>query len=110
MFISSRTPEGEPAVCPVCEAVVRVEPSLFFSDAPCPSCGCLLWFVRIADQSVLLRPTEAARGRGLARFLSELAGLDESKLKRDPELLSRVELDSVQLVELAMELEDDWLE
>ena len=44
MTISSRTPEGEPNRCPVCGAVVAVEPSDPAGDAPCPRCGVLLWF------------------------------------------------------------------
>jgi acyl carrier protein len=39
MTISSRTPEGTPHRCPVCGHGLRVEPSLFFGDAPCPRCG-----------------------------------------------------------------------
>ena len=42
--ISSRTPEGEPFRCPACGAVDRIEPSRPPGDAPCPSCGQLLWF------------------------------------------------------------------
>ena len=41
---SSRTPEGTPNRCPVCNAEVRVEPSTPPGDAPCPNCGHLLWF------------------------------------------------------------------
>jgi len=41
---SSRTPEGWPDRCPVCGECVVIEPSLPTRDAPCPSCGCLLWF------------------------------------------------------------------
>ena len=41
---SSRTPEGQPHECPVCGTAVVVEPSLPPGDAPCPHCGCLLWF------------------------------------------------------------------
>jgi hypothetical protein len=45
MTIASRTPEGEPARCPVCGHAAAVEPSEFPTrDAPCPACGCLLWF------------------------------------------------------------------
>jgi hypothetical protein len=43
-IISSRTPEGQPACCPVCGHAARIEPSTFpTNDAPCPSCGHLLW-------------------------------------------------------------------
>ncbi len=41
--ISSRTPEGEPARCPICGVLDAIEPSLLGGDAPCPSCGHLLW-------------------------------------------------------------------
>jgi hypothetical protein len=43
-MISSRTPEGEPNLCQVCAAEIRLEPSRPPGDAPCPNCGTLLWF------------------------------------------------------------------
>ena len=107
MVISSRTPEGEPAECPICGAIVQIEPSINLSDAPCPSCGSLLWFLRLGGQNLLFRPNEAAQRKGLAKLLADLIGVSESQLQFDPELLSRIELDSVQLIELAMELEDE---
>jgi hypothetical protein len=44
MYISSRTPEGELGRCPMCGAHICIEPSWPPGDAPCPSCGCLVWF------------------------------------------------------------------
>jgi hypothetical protein len=44
MNISSRTPEGDPNHCPFCGHDLRLEPSQPLGDAPCPSCGSLLWF------------------------------------------------------------------
>jgi acyl carrier protein len=44
MTVSSRTPEGEPYRCPVCERWVLVEPSSPFGDSICPRCGQLLWW------------------------------------------------------------------
>ena len=44
MTISSRTPEGRPNHCPVCDAELALEPSSPAGDAPCPRCGHLLWF------------------------------------------------------------------
>ncbi len=107
MVISSRTPEGEPAECPICGVCVRMEPSITFSDAPCPSCGSLLWFIRLGGENLLFRPNEAAQRKGLAKLLAELTGLAESELQADPESLNRIELDSMDLLELAMELEDE---
>jgi hypothetical protein len=43
--ISSRTPEGQPNICPVCGKYLQIEPSSPAGDAPCPHCGCLLWYV-----------------------------------------------------------------
>jgi len=40
----TRTPEGQPILCPVCGKPVVIEPSQPAGDAPCPHCGCLLWF------------------------------------------------------------------
>src|SRR5215212_7529409 len=44
MIISSRTPEGDPHHCPVCQTAFRLEPSPGTRDAPCPACGVLVWF------------------------------------------------------------------
>jgi hypothetical protein len=107
MVVSSRTPEGEPAACPTCGHVVRAEPSLFFSDAPCPSCGSLLWFVRLGGQNLVVRPNDEARRRGLTKILSELTGISESRLRNEPASLDGLEPDSMDLVELVMELEDE---
>ena len=42
--ISSRTPEGLPNHCPICDASICIEPSMPSGDATCPNCGTLLWF------------------------------------------------------------------
>jgi adenylate cyclase len=44
MTVSSRTPEGDANRCPICGNTLRLEPSRPPGDAPCPSCGSLLWF------------------------------------------------------------------
>ena len=68
MAISSRTPEGDANRCPVCGQACRLEPSQLPRDAPCPSCGSLLWFekernpVTAGTASVLLQLGEARLG------------------------------------------------
>ena len=60
MNISSRTPEGDPNRCPVCGLELRLEPSRPPGDAPCPSCGCLLWFPQpLVPSSPVLAATAA---------------------------------------------------
>ena len=45
MTIASRTPEGEPNLCPICLNPTITESSEFPTrDAPCPHCGSLLVF------------------------------------------------------------------
>jgi hypothetical protein len=60
MVISSRTPEGEDNHCPVCDNVLRLEPSRPPGDAPCPCCGVLVWFPAHAIE----RPSEPALAGG----------------------------------------------
>jgi hypothetical protein len=50
-MISSRTPGGPPARCPVCGALCRSDPSQPSEDVPCPECGSLLWLAPEAQQS-----------------------------------------------------------
>ncbi len=82
--VSSRTPDGLPNDCPVCGAAVRVWPSSPRGDAPCPACGTLLWFVQTS--------------RGAWCFEKAAIG----------PLLSRTAVDSLDIVELIMELEEEF--
>ena len=52
MELSSRTPEGDPHRCIVCGNSARIDPSRPSGDAPCPSCGALLWFDQLTDEVV----------------------------------------------------------
>lgn len=92
--ISSRTPEGEPNVCPICETVITIEPSSAFGDAPCPRCGTLLWFVN----------TE----HGLRLFDAELVELVRQAMANafGPDVrISNA--DSLDMAELVMEIEGE---
>ena len=79
MTISSRTPEGEPHCCRICGEVAALEVSEPSGDCVCPACGSLLWRIR-----------DRIGGEALARFVDE------------------PELDSLDMVELVMELEDEF--
>ncbi len=65
----SRTPEGRYGQCPVCRDFVCVEFSHPAGDAPCPSCGQLLWFEELRwpfvceEQGLPLRETGPRRRR-----------------------------------------------
>lgn len=88
---SSRTPAGEPAHCPVCNAGVVVLTAAPLADAPCPKCGTLIWPIA----------TEAGDFWFVAR---EFTDAQKAKLR---ELAPRLEgADSLELVEILMDLED----
>lgn len=87
MSISSRTPEGLPQRCPVCGRADLIEPSLPGGDACCPSCGHLLWWFR--DR------------------LSIAAGIDPEHITLSSLLADDLRLDSLAIVELFMELEEE---
>lgn len=112
MVISSRTPEGSPNRCPMCGNSVCIEPSLPLGEAPCPCCGHLLWFVVFRDEVRFFAPEESEelRERVLDRIRANL-GVNKDQLTWGPSGLSfqsDAGLDSLDLVELVMELEEGF--
>lgn len=79
MTISSRTPEGDPFRCPVCREDTDLEPSPA-GDVCCPACGQLLWWFR--DRV-------------------------DARLRLDSSMID-LNLDSLEFVELVMELEEEY--
>jgi hypothetical protein len=108
MVISSRTPEGAPGRCPVCGSDVRIEPSLFWGDAPCPKCGTLLWFVGVSPEERVYYEYAAAEliRERLLDLLSANLGVNRHQLEADPSLVLHSGLDSLDVAELMMELEE----
>lgn len=87
MTVSSRTPEGEPLRCEVCGQPAAIEVSESVGDACCPSCGSLVWRVR-------------------AR-VAEALDVDTALLTLEARL-PEIGADSLDLVELVMELEEEF--
>lgn len=108
MVASSRTPEGTPNHCPVCKQTVQIEASLPFGDAPCPHCGCLLWFIA-AESDVRFYPYEqsAALRERVICILSDVLGVEEDIVRRNPNVWNEMGADSLDMVELVMELEEE---
>lgn len=107
MNIASRTPEGLPARCPVCGANVVMEPCAPLGDAPCPACGNLLFF---EVQGGTVSPYGGERRQSKQRALRRLAeqlGVDEIQEHEVFDLLPELDLDSIDIVELVMLLEDE---
>ncbi len=107
MRISSRTPEGRPNRCPVCESEVVIDPSELplFGDAPCPNCGSLLWFMKLPSGVRLLEYEKAEELRDeVIRIVAERLGVDEHELRSLT--WKKLNPDSLDVVELALELEE----
>src|SRR5215831_17979422 len=96
--------------CPVCQREVRIKSSMPFGDAPCPNCGCLLWFIGLPSQDRLLfeyEASEAIRDR-VMEALADFLGVTKQKLESDPSLLLDQRIDSLDMVELMMELGEEF--
>lgn len=106
-MISSRTPDGEPNHCPVCNHSFVIEPSQPFGDAPCPRCGHLLWFVAIRQTPVLVTlANDHELPDRVLRHLANQLGVPMETLRANPRLLEKLAVDSLDTVELVMELEE----
>lgn len=106
--ISSRTPEGEPNRCPVCEATFSLEPSRPPGDAPCPHCGTLLWFILTSvgervHESAAIAPIKIRLLKAIVQKLGvDMVGLLEATPLQD------LRADSLDVVELVMDLEEEF--
>ncbi|MBP87977.1 MAG: acyl carrier protein [Planctomycetaceae bacterium] len=94
MSVASRTPEGFPSHCPICGAEVRAEFAEPTGDAVCPKCGCLIW-------------RSAQLAHALRRVLSEQLGVEQDQITNDT-ALANLRADSLDTVELVMELEEEF--
>ena len=107
--ISSRTPEGVPNHCPICDGAVWIEPSQPPGDAPCPNCGTLLWFYESSTE-IRIHPAELADAirERLAEFFGESLGVDKNEVTDASSFVDDLGHDSLDTVELVMELEEEF--
>jgi acyl carrier protein len=107
--ISSRTPEGVPNHCPVCGTSICIEPSQPTGDATCPNCGTLLWFF---DTSAGMRfydsRTIAPLRDIIIQIFCERLGVNKDIVTPTLSLADDIAWDSLEIVELIMELEEEF--
>src|SRR5262245_61157421 len=113
MTPSSRTPEGEPNRCPVCGSELRLEPSRPPGDAPCPSCGSLLWFPSTPSPRPSVPGLRAAGGEPNGKLV--IAGGDPIPLSRPHLTLGRrtscdicLMFPQVSGIHCELDFEDGW--
>jgi acyl carrier protein len=108
--ISSRTPEGAFNRCPLCGADIFIEPSLPSGDAPCPECGHLLWFLNVGGAVCFYGKGEISElQRRVGGLIIEFVGRRAKVRVAGPsDALDDLGLDSLDVVELVMELEEEF--
>src|SRR4051812_17014888 len=97
-----------PNTCPICGKVVRDRSSDLFGDFRCPGCDHELFFVKIGRQAEFFRQAYGARIRTrLVSFLSQQLCIEKDKVTPDAWLIKDYGADSLDLVQLVMELEEE---
>jgi acyl carrier protein len=86
-----------------------VEPSQPPGDAPCPRCGTLLWFLPTSAGMRLYETAAVAPLRNrIAGVICNNLGVDPRQLPGSGSFSEEVGADSLDLVELVMELEENF--
>lgn len=82
---------------------------MLFRDATCPNCGSLLWFFNVeSTRRVYERPaSHSIRERVIALVANQL-NLSPDKVAENTSLVNDPGADSLDVVELVMELEDEF--
>lgn len=107
--ISSRTPEGVPNHCPICNTSICIEPSHPPGDAPCPNCGTLLWFFNTSAGMRFYESKAVAPIRDkILQTICENLGVNKEQVASTTSFTEDVGADSLDIVELVMELEEEF--
>lgn len=107
--ISSRTPEGVPNHCPICDTSICVEPSHPPGDAPCPNCGTLLWFFETSTGMRFYESKTIAPLRDqILQTICENLGVNRERINPTTSFIEDVGAESLDIVELVMELEEEF--
>jgi len=88
MVVSSRTPEGEPHLCSICGAIVVTDPADPLGNSVCPRCG--TWLASLTGS------------------LGSRLGSQIDRLDIHASLGRGLGVDSLDVVELVMELEEEF--
>jgi acyl carrier protein len=108
-IISSRTPEGVPNHCPICDTFVCLEPSQPPGDAPCPNCGTLLWFFPTSAGMRFYESKAIAPLRDkILQTLCANLGVNQEQISTTTSFSKDIGADSLDIVELVMELEEEF--
>lgn len=96
-----RTLEGVPSQCPLCAAIICLEPAGSLGEATCPYCRGRLWFVQVFPHGLYYPNAEVspAKRQKIAAVVTKWAATTRQGA------LAVDDLDSMELVELVLEME-----
>lgn len=90
-------------------ANVVVEPSVFIGDATCPRCGQLLWFIQTSETTRFFAAEQSPTTRDrIIEIVANQLGVDREKIPNNTTLFNDLGADSLDTVELVMELEEEF--
>ncbi len=103
MAVSSRMPGH----CSVCAAAVSLQDQRAYGEAPCPSCGTLLWF-RQDRGSFWLHDAQraAALRKRVQAIVGKNLGVKPERLTDSSSFVQDIGADTLDIVELVMQLEE----
>jgi len=98
----------QPNRCPLCEGEVRIESSTLFGDMQCPHCGKKLWYLAAANEARFFdyETSDEMREKTYS-FVAERLEVDRERIQHNPKILDEVEIDSLEALELLMDLEEE---
>ena len=105
MFGFSESSEIDPGLCPVCDTKVAIDPTLWFGETRCPNCGHEVWLIRFSHGYMSFKPSEEAKLRTLNGVIAGYLGVEPGEV--DPRSELDLGIDSLDFVELVMELEEE---
>jgi acyl carrier protein len=109
MSVTTGTPDGLPYRCPLCGSTAFLSPFDIFGDAQCPNCGTLLFFVNMQESvRVFAYPTARGIRERVLNCLARELGVSRVVMEANPKWHAHSQMDSLQLVELVMELEEEY--
>tara|TARA_R110002049_G_scaffold305056_3_gene501065 strand:+ start:4577 stop:4915 length:339 start_codon:yes stop_codon:yes gene_type:complete len=101
------TPESAVNRCPKCDNTIQLEPTSIFGQYSCKQCDSTLWFLAAGDTARFFEYTEAESLREFViDFIAERLEIDSQSLAANPDLLNSSDTDSLERLEILMELEE----
>src|SRR5947209_7400529 len=107
MTTSARTSEGDALPCPLCQKEIRFESAQPAGEVPCPHCGKPLWFIPAQKRCLNYREVSPLLEK-IIPIISDKLGVNKEQIKSTSTFLGDLGADSLDVVELIMDLEEKF--